>query len=864
MPGQTSGFATGCQAAAPDSGAPSRPAKTPQPVAADARCRGLGSVPAVRQLEWGRMPSSSAPRPVTADHEPDREGAARRQAEDECLWGWDPAPGIVSVWAESDGRALVWRRIADTGELVRETVRFRPWMLLDRLDDLRHLGGRLAPEGTAGALVSYRELDGPGELRYLVSSEDGRALAAALLEGATRRLGRRVHRLQELGKDTVLVLSPEEQYLVATGRVYFRGLSFDHLRRMQFDLETTGLDAERDRIFLVAVRHPSGETATLEVSGGGDPDSDAAEADLIRRFAATVRADDPDVIENHNLHGFDLPFLERRARILQVPLVLGRTGTAGLRQRGARRGTASGMDDGRRVRFVVPGRELIDTLDAVLRYDFATRDLPDHGLKAVARHLGIAGPDRELIPGDQVYTVYRRDPARVRRYAMADVEEAAQLARMLGGAAFALAQMAPRRYERLADAGAATGVIDPMLVRAYLHAGMALPKHRPGDGTPHSGAAIHIFSTGVARRVVKADVASLYPSLMRAYRIGPARDHLGAMLVLVDRLVERRLAAKASARAAAPGSAERFANEAMSAAMKLVVNSAYGYLAAGGELTRFADVHAANEVTRRGRETLELMCRELAARDVTLLEADTDGVYFAVPEGWNETDERRVVTQVAALLPPLVHLEFEGRFAAMLSHEQKNYALLRYDGSLLLRGVAFRSSRAEPFGEAFLRSAIGHLLAGDVAGVREVYLATLDGLRRREIPTRDVSSQVRLTKTPAGYLATRSSRRDLPYEAMLANGRTEWSLGDRIRVYRTKTGSGGVVEDRENETNTDRRDYDVDYYARLLRETFANRLARAFTPADYETVFADPDQMSLFAPSLTTIRTVLTKTADRG
>jgi hypothetical protein len=53
-------------------------------------------------------------------------------------------------------------------------------------------------------------------------------------------------------------------------------------------------------------------------------------------------------------------------------------------------------------------------------------------------------------------------------------------------------------------------------------------------------------------------------------------------------------------------------------------DSAYGYLAAGGELTRFADVHAANEVTRHGRETLELMCRELAARGVTLLEADTD------------------------------------------------------------------------------------------------------------------------------------------------------------------------------------------------------------------------------------------------
>ncbi len=229
--------------------------------------------------------------------------------------------------------------------------------------------------------------------------------------------------------------------------------------------------------------------------------------------------------------------------------------------------------------------------------------------------------------------MYREDPARVRRYACDDVAEAAGVARMLGGAAFALARMAPRRYERLADAGPATGVLDPLLVRAYLRSGAALPAHSVGDGTQHSGAALHLFASGVAKRVVKADVASLYPSLMRQYRIGPAPDRLGVLLALVDRLVEQRLAAKGRARAAAPGSPERHTDEALSAAMKVVVNSAYGYLGAVG-LTRFADVHAANEVTRHGRETLGLMCRELAARGVTLLEADTDGVYFAVPEGW--------------------------------------------------------------------------------------------------------------------------------------------------------------------------------------------------------------------------------------
>lgn len=790
-----------------------------------------------------------------------------QRAEDEWLWGWDPTPGIVSVWAQSNGQAILWLRAPETGELVRQEARFRPWLVLDRLDDLRHLGGQLRQEGTGRALVTYRELDGSGTLRYLVSADDGRTLATAILEGATRRLGRYIGHLRDLGKDTVLVLPPEEQYLVATGQTYFRDLSFDQLHRLQFDLETCGLDPEHDRIFLVAVRDPLGQTELLEARSDGD----AGEAELIGRLVAKVKSADPDVIENHNLHGFDLPFLYRRARILGVPLGLGRIGPPGLRQRGARRGTTSATNTGPRVRFDAPGRELIDTLDAVLRYDFAQRELPDHGLKAVARHLGLAGPNREHIRGDQIYTVYRRDPERVRRYAAADVEEAAGVARMLGGAAFALAQMAPRRYERLADAGAATGVIDPLLVRAYLRAGVALPAHQPGDGTPHSGAALHLFATGVARHVVKADVASLYPSLMRAYRIGPARDHLGALLAVVDRLVERRLAAKESARAAPAGSAERYAHEAMSAAMKLVVNSAYGYLAAGGELTRFADVHAANEVTRHGRETLELMCGELAARGVTLLEADTDGVYFAAPEDWSEADERRVVAEVAALLPPLVQLEFEGRYAAMLSHEPKNYALLGYDGSLLLRGVAFRSSRAEPFGEKFLRWSIARLLAGDIEGVRDVYVDTLDSLRRRELPAYDVSSRVRLTKTPEQYLNSRGTLRELPYEAMLASGRTTWSAGDGVRVYRTRSGSGGVIEEFEGESvphgSATARDYDSDHYARLLRDTFAARLARAFTSGDYEILFADPDQMTLFTPPVSTIRTILVEerrqSADR-
>src|SRR5689334_21276399 len=132
--------------------------------------------------------------------------------EDEWLWGWDDTPGIVSVWAEPDGRAFVWRSLTNsgaaglrrpTGELVREESSFRPWMLLSSLRDLSHLGRRLRPEreGVAPGCVTFRELEGPGELLRLVRADDARTISDAVLRGASRRYGRALAHLRELGRD---------------------------------------------------------------------------------------------------------------------------------------------------------------------------------------------------------------------------------------------------------------------------------------------------------------------------------------------------------------------------------------------------------------------------------------------------------------------------------------------------------------------------------------------------------------------------------------------------------------------------------------------------------------------------------------
>src|SRR5947199_4988904 len=90
----------------------------------------------------------------------------------EYVFGWDPTPGIVSVWATRAGKAIVWQRIEGRISCTRES--FRPWLFATTLDDLSHLGSALQPEHDQ-AQVSYRELDGPtGSYRFLLSPRDGR------------------------------------------------------------------------------------------------------------------------------------------------------------------------------------------------------------------------------------------------------------------------------------------------------------------------------------------------------------------------------------------------------------------------------------------------------------------------------------------------------------------------------------------------------------------------------------------------------------------------------------------------------------------------------------------------------------------
>ncbi|WP_245900903.1 3'-5' exonuclease [Deinococcus yavapaiensis] len=753
------------------------------------------------------------------------------------LQGHDDTSGIVSVHADSRGRAIVWRRVQ--GRLVAERATFRPFVFARDVHDLAHVGHRLRRDDDT-AEFSHHSLKGAeGSLRVLISARDGFTLRQELLRGASLRLGRSLSSLPDAEYHT---LGPIEQYLTCTGRTYFKELAFDDLVRLRFDLETTSLDPTDGRIFLIAVSDSRGLEAVLEAPRDED------EAEMLRALVRLVRARDPDVIENHNIQGFDLPFLIERARRLNVDLDLGRLGGP----RGVRR-----VGDGQRTpHFTVTGREVVDTLDGARR----TLSLSSFGLKNVARALGFAEEGRVYLDGAEIYPTYQREPDLVRTYALQDVREVGLVSERVFAPAFALAKLAPRPFARVTYAGTATGILEPMLVRAYLHERHALPGNTCTTGDAHRGGAVHLFAEGVLPRVVKADIASLYPSLIRTYRISPKCDPLEVFYHLVDALTRERLRHKTLASQLPRGTREQAESFAMQAAMKTVINSAYGYLGAG-EMSRFGDREAADAITRHGRAVLRTVLEGLRAHGVTLIEADTDGVYFGVPTDWDEARERQVVEDVGRSLPAEVTLAFEGRYAAMFSHEVKNYALLGYDASLTVRGASFHSSRAEPYGEAFLRAALTALLRGDVPSVRAAFDDTLRKLRARTFTNADVSVTVRVSKTPQAYLQFRSTRKEPTYEALLSAGVTDWQPGARIRYFRHANGTDVLLTDQ----NVTGRAYDARHYERVLRDGYATRLRKAFSPRDFQSLFRDDTQASLFDPPIDDVRTTWrTVTTERS
>ncbi|MBV8281451.1 MAG: ribonuclease H-like domain-containing protein, partial [Candidatus Eremiobacteraeota bacterium] len=393
--------------------------------------------------------------------------------ERELIGGSGRTTGIVAVETDSSsGTATLYRR--DGAQVERVVTQLRSWVL-----------GRKPMDDSI-------ELDGRHPLRHLLVTRDRRAMEFARSLASDQRLA---------------YLDPVTAHLVESGETFYRGLPFEQLRRLQFDLETVDIYPDRPDAFivLIGIHDSHGYERVLAL------DEFPTEAALIEEFVRIVRERDPDVLEGHNVFNFDLWFLHERARRAGVPLALGRDGARMWLDESLRRSVPNGMVA---KYYRIPGRQIVDTFFSVMRWD-VSRKLPNYKLKHVVRQLGIGDESRALVDAANMRALWadREQRAKLKAYCLDDARDTDRLSRLVSLNEFHQVQMVPESYQGLAFVGIGSR-IERLMVRAYLARRHSIP--RPRSAAPIEGGFAAALEIGVFADVVKCDVESLYPSLMLA------------------------------------------------------------------------------------------------------------------------------------------------------------------------------------------------------------------------------------------------------------------------------------------------------------------------------------------------------------
>ncbi|HZP82630.1 MAG TPA: DNA polymerase domain-containing protein, partial [Chthonomonadaceae bacterium] len=248
--------------------------------------------------------------------------------------------------------------------------------------------------------------------------------------------------------------------------------------------------------------------------------------------------------------------------------------------------------------------------------------------------------------------------------------------------------------------------------------------------------------------------------------------------------------------------------DGLQSSFKVLINSFYGYV--GGPFN-WNDYAAAERVTELGRELVQGVAERMEKTGSTVIEIDTDGVYFVPPASvQGEEAERAYIAEIGTTLPEGIRLAFDGRFATMLSVKTKNYVLVTYDGRKIFKGASLRSRADERYGRRFLAKAVDCLLEHNFDGIAELYAQTIDDLLNRRVPIEDLARRERVTEKT--FQSEQKKR-----AAAVANG---VAIGEYVMVYEKANGELGLLENYANDENPK-------YYMDKLYK-FAKRLEDAF------------------------------------
>ncbi len=372
----------------------------------------------------------------------------------------------------------------------------------------------------------------------------------------------------------------------------------------------------------------------------------ADEQDLMQRFLKLYHELDPDILIGWSVINFDLRFLQRKADELGVELSLGRAEQA-LVWRQSR-------DNDQHYTVKAPGRLVLDGIDTLksATYNFESFSLQNVSKEVLDRGKLIHDVDNR---GEEITDQFYEDKPALAAYNLEDCQLVWDIFVKTKLIDFAIerAQLTGLAMDRF---GGSVASFDNRYLPRLHRAGFVAPQlqeNPEGIGSP--GGYVMNSKPGLYQHVLVLDFKSLYPSIIRTFKIDPLALVSGLELEPNEAVRDQQQSEVKDREALVPGfngavfskqqsllpqiieelwqardQAKAQNNSAMSQAIKILMNSFYGVLGTPG--CRFFDYRLPSSITLRGHDILTRTRALIEQEGYQVIYGDTDSIFVSLED----------------------------------------------------------------------------------------------------------------------------------------------------------------------------------------------------------------------------------------
>lgn len=602
-------------------------------------------------------------------------------------------------------------------------------------------------------------------------------------------------------KHLFTILSPVEQFLVQKKKRLFKGIDdYSGVYRFVFDIETTGLEPEKNRIILIGVKDNRGFKKTISAFG------DDGEKKCIEEFFEIIKELKPTIIGGYNSASFDFPFILKRAEILGIDIkeCTSIFTNEGIKQKEGLLKLANEVEP--YTQHVIWGHNIVDISHSVRRAQAINSEIKSWGLKYITQYLEKEKPNRVYVEGSIISKIYLENdsyyinpktgkykkigepgtenlldkyPGKyeiwpgqriVEQYLDDDLYETMIVDDSFSQSTFLLSKLVPTTYERIATMGTATLWKIIMLAWSYENE-LAIPAK--DEKRAITGGLSRLLNVGYSKNIVKFDYASLYPSIQLVYDVFPECDVMGVQKSMLKyfrniRIKYKRLAGELAK--TNPVEAEMYDRKQLP--IKIFINAYFGSLSAP-QVFPWGDMNMGETITCTGRQCLRMMIMFFEKKGYVPLVMDTDGVNFSTPEdidthvyigkGLNELVEKGkeykgIEADTAEFNDIFMRnemgLDIDYTAPACINVSRKNYIiklLKKGKEKIKLTGNTIKSKKLQQYIVEFLDEGLKHLLNGDGLSFIELYYKYAENIYNQKIPLSKIANKSRVKQSVEDY-----------------------------------------------------------------------------------------------------------------